>query len=141
MKQTNSLDVRHLFSISLDTGTPIDMQGGPQGRRMIVGVTGGTFEGERLRGNVLQPSGDWITVRPNGSMKLDVRIVLSTDDGASIYMSYFGLVTPTKDGTRARSAPLFETGDERYAWINDVQAVGIGAMEGTTVRYQVYELL
>ena len=48
------------------------------------------FEGERLRGNVLQPSGDWITVRPNGSMKLDVRIVLSTDDGASIYMAYFG---------------------------------------------------
>ena len=77
VNQTNSLAVRHLFSISLDTGNPIDLQGGPQGRRMIVGVTGGTFEGERLRGSVLEPSGDWITVRPNGSMKLDVRVVLS----------------------------------------------------------------
>ena len=74
-------------------------------------------------------------------MKLDVRIVLQTDDGATIYMSYFGLVTPTEGGARARSAPLFETGDERYAWINDVQGVGIGEVDGTTVRYQVYELL
>jgi hypothetical protein len=108
---------------------------------MAVAVTGGSFEGERMRGSVQGPGGDWISLRPDGSMKLDVRLNLETDDGAEIYVSYNGIVTADATGAQARSAPLFETGDERYTWLNRVQAVGIGTVDGTTVRYQVYELL
>ena len=36
---------------------------------------------------------------------------------------------------------LFETGDERYAWLNNIQAVGIGGLDGTDVVYDIYELL
>ena len=71
------------------------------------------------------------------------RVSLVTDDGAGIFMHYNGIGSAEVDGKhQLRSAPLFETSDERYAWLNDIQAVGIGvavAAEGV-VRYKVYAL-
>ena len=52
---------------------------------------------------------------------------------------------PQTDAERAeiyfRTAPIFETGDDRYAWLNDIVAVGLGASVGGAVRYDVFELL
>ena len=42
---------------------------------------------------------------------------------------------------RAKGAPLFETGDERYAWLNSVQAIGLGSAEAGGVDYEVYAVL
>ncbi len=36
---------------------------------------------------------------------------------------------------------MFETGDERYAWLNDIQAVGVGKTVPGGVEYDVYQLL
>jgi len=137
-----ALPVRHLYAMTLKTdGAPIVVPSGPQGTRMAVGVKGGSFEGERMRGTVETPGGDWVTQRPDGSVKIDVRLMLRTDDGAPILVTYTGIGL-VKDGQlKARSTPLFETGDERYAWLNTIQAVGIGEMVGRDVVYDVYELL
>ena len=141
MSQT-SLPVRHLFEITLETdGAPVVLPGGPQGTRMLVGVAAGRFKGERMQGSVVPPSGDWVTQRSDGSIKLDVRLSLATDDGASILLTYNGIGIFADGNLKARSAPLFETGDERYAWLNTVQAVGIGRLSGSDVVYDVYELL
>ena len=138
----SSLPVRHLFKISVETGdAPTMAVDAPQGTRLLVAVTGGQFEGERLRGKVVTPSGDWVTQRADGSIKLDVRMTLITDDGASILVTYNGIGTVEDGNLKARSAPLFETGDERYAWLNHIQAVGIGGLSGANVVYDVYELL
>jgi hypothetical protein len=40
----------------------------------------------------------------------------------------------------AYAAPRFETGDERYAWLNKVQAIGKGRLDGTTLTYEWYEV-
>ena len=138
----SSLPVRHLYKITLETGgAPIMLPTGPQGTRMVVGVKGGRFEGEKLKGNVVAPGGDWVTQRTDGSIKLDVRVVLQTDDGASILVTYNGIGVVVDGQLKARCAPLFETGDERYAWLNNIQAVGIGGLDGTDVVYDIYELL
>jgi len=39
-----------------------------------------------------------------------------------------------------RAAPLFETGDARYAWLTHLQTVAIGERVGTAVSYDVYAL-
>jgi len=136
----SSLPVEYLFTITADTANNTMLTGAPQGSRLIVAVTGGTFEGPRLKGTVDVPGGDWLTMRADGTAKLDVRISLKTDDGATILMSYNG-VGVTKDGVFSiRTAPLFETGDERYAWLNNVQAVGLGAPGAGNVTYQIYAL-
>lgn len=134
-----SLPVEHLFTITADVSPAGLIAGGPQGTRYVVDAPTGSFEGARLRGVVKSPGGDWVTMRADGSGQLDVRLLLETDDGVAILMQYKGIVT---DGaTKIRTAPLFEVGDERYAWLNNVQAVGIGSSGGGKVTYEVYQLL
>jgi hypothetical protein len=136
-----SLPVEHLFTLTANTAGATLVQGGPAGTRVIVGVTGGTFEGPRLRGTIEPPGGDWVTQRADRSIRLDVRITLKTDDGAAILMTYSGIGLPKQGGgLDLRTAPQFETGDERYAWLNNVQAVGIGAPGQGSVTYEVYAL-
>ena len=135
------IETEHLFTLRAEVGSPTITQGGPQGPRMIVDASHGSFEGERLRGTVEPPGGDWVTVRPDGSVKLDVRLVLRTDDGASILMTYNGIGISQADGSLdLRTAPLFETGDERYAWLNRIQAIGVGRGDADGVHYEVYAL-
>ena len=137
---TTQLPVEHIITVTVTTDpAPVFLAGAPQGTRLVVRATGGTFEGARLRGTVSPGGGDWVTMRTNGSMKLDVRITLVTDDGAPILLTYNGI--GTDGGTRLRTAPLFETGDERYAWLNDVQAVAHGSVLDGGVTYDIYALV
>jgi hypothetical protein len=130
----------HLGTLSVETGTRTVVENGPQGTRTIVQITGGRFEGPRLKASVQGPGGDWITNRADGSYKLDVRFTLRTDDGAMILVTYNGIGETTSTGARLRAAPLFETGDARYAWLTKLQTVGVGERVGTAVKYEIYAL-
>ena len=116
---------------------------GPAGTRSIVTVTAGHLDGPRIVADMVPGSaaGDWLTVRPNGTAQLDVRLCLRTDDGADVFVHYHGLARTDADGTTSiRSAPRFETGDERYAWLNDLFVVGIGGRTDDGVSYELYSL-
>jgi hypothetical protein len=137
-----SLPVEHLFAITIPVDVAGLLPGGPQGTRVVVNASSGTFEGPKLKGTTKGPGGDWVTARADGSLSLDVRLLLETDDGALILMTYKG-ISPD-GGTTIRSAPYFETGDKRYAWLNNLQAVatgGTGTGPAGTVTYDVYQLL
>jgi hypothetical protein len=141
-----SLPVEFLFDLTINSAPDprTFITGGPHGTLGAVRIAGGSFKGPKLQGELLAPAGDWLTLRANGTIRLDVRVSLVTDDGASIFMHYSGVGSAAVDGKhQLRSAPLFQTSDERYAWLNDLQAVGIGdavVAEGV-VRYKVYALL
>ena len=150
------LATRPLFELRLEVPPLIDLGDTPCGRRRIAAVTGGSFEGERLRGTVLgAPGGDWLLQRPDGVLVLDVRIVLKTDDGALIYMAYRGLRHGAADVMERlargeavdassyyfRITPTFETAAPAYAWLNRLLAVGIGHREPAGPVYRVEELL
>jgi hypothetical protein len=68
------------------------------GSHVVVGVAGGTFEGPKLKGTVIGPSGDSILSRPDGSSVLDLRMLLQTDDGEKIYMTCRGIAYTPKGG-------------------------------------------
>jgi hypothetical protein len=127
----------------------------PQGVRSTVYVTGGTVEGPRLRGRVLPVGGDWLTLYPNGVAALDVRATLESHDGALISVHYTGVIDLGEagyqaflagelppDGTAIRVAPRFQTAHPEYAWLNRIQAVGIGetVLSQALVRYDLYAL-
>jgi hypothetical protein len=130
----------YLGTLRAETGSRTVIDNGPQGTRTIVQVTGGQFEGPRLKATVQTPAGDWITNRADGTYRLDVRMTLKTDDGAVILVTYNGIGQTTNAGASLRIAPLFETGDPRYAWLTRLQAVGVGERVGTTVTYDIYAL-
>jgi hypothetical protein len=125
-----------LFTFTATTERRGLIPNGPAGTRVIVEASTGTFDGPAMRGTASAPGGDWVTVRPNGTLLLDVRVLLHTDDGADILMQYQGIAI---DGAKhITTAPLFQTGDERYAWLNDVQAIARGSSGGGQVTYDVY---
>src|SRR5207302_359752 len=63
----------------------------PRGMRRFFPAIGGSFEGPRLRGEVLSDGGDWLLTRADGVLEQDVRATLKTDDGAFIYVQYAGM--------------------------------------------------
>ena len=129
-----------LMDLILDTQPPHNV-GSVGVNRVIVPVSGGTFEGAKLKGTVL-PGGDWIVRRPDGSSVLDVRIILQTDDAQKIYMQYRGISYTPKDGPQYwRIVPVFETGAEKYAWLNNIIAVGVHRTLAGKVAYRIFQIL
>jgi hypothetical protein len=108
---------------------------------LVIGeVTGARAEGERLSGSLKgAAAADWLQVSPDGYGTLDVKATLETDDGAIVHATYSGRLL--FDTMTVYAAPLFHTGDERYAWLNRIQAVSKGAFQPDgTLIYDVYEL-
>jgi hypothetical protein len=151
-----TIHTRPVFSLRLQVPTITDLGVTPNGHRRIATVASGTFEGERLRGHVhAAPGGDWITVRTDGVVVLDVRLTLETDDKALIYMQYRGLRhgpadviarlnkgEPVDPSTYYfRSVPVFETSSEKYAWLNQSVFVATGRREAAGPIYDVFEVL
>lgn len=147
-----------LFDMVVDLDPRLDIGPGPLGRRMFFGSAGGTFEGPRIRGDVLPVGGDWGLFRPDGALALDVRLPLRTHDGDLLHMTYSGRwVTPPEvraavadperrhlvDPARYyfRTNPLFETGSGRYGWLNDVVCVSTGYLIEGGIGYRVSQLL
>ncbi len=129
-----------LIDLVLDT-QPAHNVGSIGVNRVIVPVSGGTFEGPKLKGTVL-PGGDWIIRRPDGSSVLDVRIILQTDDGQKIYMQYRGVSYTPKDGAQYwRIVPVFETGADKYSWLNNIVSVGVHRTLPGRVAYRIYQIL
>jgi hypothetical protein len=104
--------------------------------RSVFDVTGGHFEGAALRGRVLPSGGDWV-LRSAGVSKLDVRLVLETDDGVIILLSYGGRACRRGNDFRVEIAVNFEAPPGRYDWLNTVQAFGLGFPGTDHVRYQI----
>ena len=127
----------------------------PHGMRSIVPVTGGDFEGPRLRGKVMPGGGDWLLLRSDAVLELDLRITLETDDRALIHMSFQGLRHGPADAIAAlgrgevvdpatyyfRTVPRFETSTEKYAFLNRIITVGVGETRPDGAVHRIEEIL
>ena len=111
-------------------------------------------------GKIIEPSGDWMYVLPNGTFKLDVRATVQMDDGALMLVEYTGRLKFTEEGGAKFqngevvgegdwyfiASPTVHTAAEKYAWMNDAVFVNKGVeLQGPNqdgkplyVRYDVY---
>ena len=151
----SEIQTEFLFRISFEVPRIVNLGQTPYGIRRIAEVSGGAFEGPKLRGTVLPAGGDWIIIRPDKVMQLDVRVTLKTEDGELIYMTYRGVRHGPDDvmerlnaGDDAdptdyyiRTAQVFETGSEKYAWLNGIICVSKGQRLLKGPVYQVYQVL
>ena len=129
-------------TITVQLGERIEVGSGPKGTRLVVDVESIEVESDRVRASLAATdAADWLTLSEDGSIGcVDVRFTLKTDDGAYIYVEYAGRAAMA-NGLIA-TAPTFQTGDERYAWLNKIQAVGAGALEGNgRLIYSLYEVV
>jgi hypothetical protein len=150
------LQVRPLFKLIIEVHSPIDLGPCPAGGRQIFAVSGGSFAGERLRGEISPLIGsDLLIARQDGTFRQDVRMLLLTDDGAKILMTYGGVRRASADvavrlarGEHVdpseyylRITPVFETSSPAHAWLNGVISVGVGARAPGAVEYELFEIL
>ena len=127
----------------------------PYGKRIIANVDGGHFEGTNIKGTVQPPACDWLLIRADNSVQLDVRVSLVTDDNTLIYMSYQGLragqpsvldrlaagedVDPRE--YYIRTICKFETADGKYDWLNQLLAAETSQRFPDRVVYDNHQII
>ena len=149
-------------ALKLADDAPIIVGQTPWLWRRVSHIAGGRFDGERVRGDVMNSGADWASQGQdaNGTpvSQLDVRSLWRTDDGALIYVTYDGRVAVPpatwdeyRDLSRVadisptryyfRIIPLFQTADPRYTWLNSIVSVGMGKRTRNGVHYKIFEIL
>ena len=150
-------DIRttYLFTIALNLGEIQLLGKTPIGERRVALIEGGSFEGPKLKGVILKGGNDWLIIRPDGALQLDVRLTLKTDDDHLIGMTYRGyrygpaaVIDRLNRGEKVdpseyyfRAAPFFETSSEKYDWLNRTVAVATGHRLPSGPVYDVFEVL
>jgi len=146
---------RPLMTVRISAAPPQTIGAVPHGIRSVVPVTGGDFEGPRLRGKVLPGGSDWLLLRSDGVLELDLRITLETNDQALISMAFQGLrhgppdvIAALKGGEVVdparyyfRTLPRFETSAETYAFLNRIVTVGVGEARPGGAVHTIDEIL
>ena len=129
-------------TIKVQLGDMIEVGNGPKGNRIVVDVVSAEMNSDKIKAALAtNDAADWLTVSADGSTGcLDVRLTLKTDDGRFVYVEYQGRADMGK-GLIA-TAPTFQTGSEKYAWLNSVQAVAAGNVNLDTgeLMYHLYEV-
>jgi hypothetical protein len=150
-----TLRYRALFAFQIQVKAPTIIGATPGYDRRIGEVTGGQFEGERLRGRILSGGSDWQSLRADGATTLNVRLVMETDDNVLSGMTYLGVRHGPKEvldriarGEKVsaseyymRATPYYETASEKYGWLNRVVSVAYGHRMAGGAIYQVFEIL
>jgi hypothetical protein len=144
-----------LYTVTVRLAPAREIGETPRGHQPFFAITGGSFEGPRLRGEVLPGAGGRLRFRPDGVFEMDIGAILRTDDDALIHVRTTGLrrASPEVLARLARRepvdpaeyyyriAPEFDTAATRYMWLNSILAVGIGERLPEGVRYKVFEIL
>jgi hypothetical protein len=148
------LKLEPLLRAEITLAPPQELGETPLGRRRIIPITGGSFRGDRLAGRVLPGGADWQLIRADGVAELDARYTLETEDRALIYVRNFGyrhgaaeVIQRLAAGEPVdpslyymRTTPRFETGAERYKWLNRIVCVATGARRAAAVELEVFEV-
>lgn len=136
--------LRDLGTLKFAMPSTLRLPDSPAGTRVIVEFDNAVFDGPKLRAKQKGVAADWLSIGPHGVASLDIRLTLETDDGALIYMEGHGRTDAAQFATKGGPmvwAPRFETGDERYRWLNLVQAVSSGWSRDGGAEFVVSELV
>jgi hypothetical protein len=142
------------FEVRATVGSPMEVGAVAQGRRRIVPITGGTFEGPGIRGKVMSGGADWQIIRADGFTELDTRYTLETGKGQIIYVQNAGMRHAAPDVMKKllagelvdptlvyfRTVPKFETASADLQWLTRAVFVGMGERYPNDVRIRFYRL-
>jgi hypothetical protein len=138
----------------VELSRPHEMGQAPAGTRRIIPIVGGSVEGPRLNGRILDVGADWQTVLADGIIDLDARYAIETGDGAVIEVVSQGIRHATAEVAARmaagdavppadyymRTAIRLETGHSAYEWVNRSLFIALGGKFGSTVRLSVYRV-
>jgi hypothetical protein len=146
--EITSIPVEFLFTARISgLGQVFRIPDTPRGNRLLIPAITGTFEGPRMRGAYLPGlCADYATQLGDETFLPDVRLALQTHDGHILLAHQMGRLSPFYTRGREpgtwRIALTFESAPGEYAWLNEVQAIGIGRwLSRDEIEYNVYVVL
>ena len=142
------------FVLRIEVQPPFDLGPGLAGHRLIAELAGGRASGARFNADLLTGGADWILLGPDHFGRIDVRTQLKTDDGAFVYMQYRGLIEMNEavhaaltsgrecafEDQYCRVVVKFETGDERYRWMQERIFLAQGRPVPGGIEYRVFRV-
>ena len=142
------------MTLTVQVGPPTELGNVPRGRRRIIPILGGTFEGPNVRGKVLAGGADWQIVRGDGLAELDTRYMLQTDAGSLVYIQNAGIRHAPPDVTKKllagepvdasqvyfKTVPTFETSAPELQWLTRSIFIGTGERRPTEVVIRVWRV-
>lgn len=148
-----AINLTHAFDMQLSVNSPIaDLGKTPLGGRLIADVMGGEVTGPKLNGRIQGGGADWLLIRDDGVMQLDVRLTIAAEDGGLIYTRYEGLRHGPKEVMEKmargeevdpsqfyfRILPRFETSSPSHLWLNRHLFVGTGERNTQGPKYRIF---
>ena len=126
-----------------------------RGIRRVIPIVGGSFEGPKLKGEIVNGGADWQVVRKDGVAEFEVHYTIKTNDGIYIYVKNVGLRVAKLEvaakigrgeqvGSNEyyfRSVPKFEAPAGKYEWLNDAIFICKGIRNPDNVTLQVWKVL
>ena len=140
-----SLATEYVFTIEAKIGTTYSMGKTVDGTRQSIAITGGSFYGDSIKGEVIPGGADYQLTRSDGTTRLHAIYMIKTDDGALINVDNVGLIVPESADTPFyfRTSPRFTAPNGKYSWLNQnifVAGVRFDPAKANTVLIDVYQL-
>jgi len=150
-----SVRLAPLMRVTADVGEVVTLGAAPGGERRVVAITGGTFSGAELAGEVLSGGADWQVKWDDGTLAIDAHYALRERGGALIEVRSQGVraAAPAVLDRLARgeevdpaeyyfrTAMHFTTGDTQLAWLNRIVAIAAAARRPRRVELDVHRVL
>ncbi len=144
----------YVCDLTVELDTIREMGAGRAGNRRIIPIIGGTVDGPKIKGKILNLGADWQTIFGSGLAELDTRYAIETDDGATIEIINYGLrhgpnevmqavangEDVSADSYYMRTHARLESGDPRYDWVNKILFLGVGARNKQSVQMRLYAI-
>ena len=123
---TETPQLEFVLQLRVSLGEAYTLGDTPHGRRTVIPITGGTFEGPRLKGTIINGGADYQLADPKTNRtELEAIYSIKTDDGVYIHVRNRGVISNGADADGKpsfyfKAAPQFEApSDSPYAWLNN----------------------
>ena len=122
--QGKAPELEFALQLKVTLGEAYGIDNTQHGRRTIIPITGGTFEGPKLKGTIINGGADY-QLNTETRTELEAIYCIRTDDGINIHVRNKGIIYNGKDAEGSptfyfRAAPTFEApADSKYAWLNN----------------------
>lgn len=152
---TPAPDLEYVCELKVKRKPAIIVGETPHGVRRIIPIIGGTFEGPKMKGEILDGGADWQIVRKDGVAELEAHYQIKTDDGVIIYIKNVGIRVATPEvaaridrGEKVssseyyfRAVPKFEAPAGKYDWMNNTIFICTGERNPDNVSIKVWRVL
>ncbi len=118
-------ELEFALQLKVTLGETFSIENTQHGRRTVIPITGGTFEGPLLKGTIINGGADYQIANAQGRTELEAIYCIKTDDGVYIHVRNRGIISNAPDANGQpsfyfKAAPQFEApADSKYGWLNN----------------------